>query len=74
MEEQKIPQRGPRRTRFAALWPDDDYVTLPATTRSLAWTNWPLFTVDMVQRGHSDETIHKIPGQNVLRVARAALV
>ena len=74
MEEQKIPQRRPRRTRFAALWPNDDYVTLPAMAQSLAWTNWPLFTVGMVQRGHSDETIRKILGKNVLRVARAALV
>ena len=74
MEEQKILQRRPRRTRFAALWPNDDYVTLPAMAQSLAWTNWPLFTVGMVQRGHSDETIRKILGKNVLRVARAALV
>jgi len=35
------------------------------------WTNWPLFTVGLVQRGHSDETIRKILGENVLRVARA---
>ena len=72
-EEQKIPRRRSGRTRFAALWPDDDYVTLPAMTQSLAWTNWPLFTVGMVQRGHSDDTIRKILGRNVLRVARAAL-
>ena len=41
-------------------------------TPSLAWTNWPLFNVGMVQLGHSDEAIRKIPGANVLRVARAA--
>ena len=72
-EEQKIPRRRHSRTRFAALWPDDDYVTHPAMTQSLAWTNWPLFTVGMVQRGHSDQVIRKILGGNVLRVARAAL-
>ena len=72
-ESRKVPQRGPRRTRFAALWPDDDFVTDAAMTQSLAWTNWPLFTVGMVQRGYSDESIRKILGGNVLRVARAAL-
>ena len=72
-EERKIPQRRRSRTRFAALWPDDDYVTRPAMTQSLAWTNWPLFTAGMVQRGHSDDAIRKILGGNVLRVARAAL-
>ena len=72
-EDRKIPLRDPKRTRFAALWPDDSFVTLPAMTQSLAWTNWPLFTVGMVQRGYSDDAIRKIVGGNVLRVARAAL-
>ena len=72
-EARKVPRRPPGRTRFAALWPDDDFVTTPSMTRSLAWTNWPLFTVGMVQKGYSDETIRKIVGGNVLRVARAAL-
>ncbi len=72
-ESRKVPDRGPGRTRFAALWPEDDFVTTPAMTRSLAWTNWPLFTVGMVQRGHSDAVIRKVLGGNVLRVARAAL-
>ena len=40
----------------------------PQGIQSLAWTNWPLFTVGMVQRGHSDEAIRKILGDNVLRV------
>ena len=71
-ESRKVPRRGPTRTRFAALWPADDFVETPAMTSSLAWTNWPMFTVGMVQRGHSDETIRKILGGNVLRVARAA--
>ena len=35
---------------------------------TLAWTNWPLFTVGLVQRGYSDEEIKKIIGGNVLRV------
>ena len=38
---------------------------------SLAWINWPLYTVGMVTRGFSDETIAKILGQNFLRVFAA---
>ncbi|MEO6811705.1 MAG: dipeptidase, partial [Isosphaeraceae bacterium] len=54
--------------RWEHLWPKDDYKETPQGVQSLAWTNWPLFTVGMVQRGHSDETIRKILGGNVLRV------
>ena len=46
---------------------------VPKMTSSIAWTNWPLFTVGLVQRGHSDEDIRKILGGNVMRVAQAAL-
>jgi len=45
----------------------------PKGGQSLAWTNWPLFTVGLVQRGYADEEIRKILGANVLRVARAVL-
>ena len=38
--------------------------------RSIAWGNWPLFTVGLVQRGFSDGEIRKIIGGNVLRVAQ----
>ena len=72
-ESRKISPRPPRRTRFAALWPEDDFPATPAMTESLAWTNWPLFTVGLVQRGYKDADIRKILGGNVLRVARAAL-
>ncbi|MBP5183278.1 MAG: membrane dipeptidase, partial [Lentisphaeria bacterium] len=40
---------------------------------TLAWTNWPLFTVGLVQRGYSDEEIRKIIGGNVLRVCRETM-
>ena len=73
VENRKIPPLGPRRTRFAALWPDDDFPTARAMTQSLAWTNWPLFTVGMVQRGLPDDAIRMILGGNVLRVVRSAL-
>lgn len=35
-----------------------------------AWTNWPLYTVGLVQRGFSDEEIRQIIGGNVMRVIR----
>lgn len=72
-ENKKIPKRPRARTEWRSLWPDDPYVTSPEATQSMAWTNWPLFTVGLVQRGYSDEDIRKIIGGNVLRVARAVL-
>ena len=41
--------------------------------QSLVWTNWPLFTVGLVQRGYVDEDIRKIIGGNFLRVATEVL-
>jgi hypothetical protein len=41
--------------------------------QSLAWTNWPLFAVGLVQRGYSDTDIQKIIDGNMLRVASAVL-
>jgi membrane dipeptidase len=73
-ERRKIPKSGRKRVRFAALWPKNALALEGAAAReSLAWTNWPLFTVGLVQRGYKDEDIQKILGGNVLRVARAAL-
>ena len=57
--------------KWEHLWPADDYRVPPQATESVAWTNWPLFTVGLVERGHSDETIAKILGGNMLRVWRA---
>ncbi len=57
--------------RWEHLWPVDDFKPAAHATQSLAWTNWPLFTVGLVQRGHSDAVIRKILGENMLRVARA---
>lgn len=77
-ERAKVPKRTDGRPalsvsgpRFEHLWPADDYRPKPHAVQSLAWTNWPLLTVGMVQRGHSDATIRKILGENVLRVTRA---
>jgi len=75
-EEQAPDPRPPsrRRSGWQALWPEHKG-GIPGAGRedppSLAWTNWPLFTVGLVQRGYSDEDIQKIVGGNVLRVARA---
>jgi membrane dipeptidase len=61
------------RPRFSSLWPPGALVARPQDTLSLSWTNWPLFTVGMVQRGYPDRDIEKILGGNMLRVARAAV-
>jgi membrane dipeptidase len=58
-------------SRWEHLWPPDSYRPAPQAAQTTAWTNWPLFTVGLVQRGHSDETIRKVLGENALRVARA---
>ena len=77
-ESAKVPPRPGSRPRWEALWAVDDPVHRSewkeeAMVRSTAWTNWPLFTVGMVQRGHSDDDIRKILGGNILRVAREVL-
>lgn len=74
-EMAKLPTRPQSRPRWENFWLPGDtiydpkYVNWP--DHSMAWTNWPMFTVGMVQRGHSDADIQKILGGNVLRVARA---
>ena len=72
-ENKKIPSRPRRRREFRSLWPADNFRAAAGASRSIAWTNWPLFTVGLVQRGHSDDDIRKIIGGNVLRVARVSL-
>ena len=73
-EQKKVPRRRRGRPDFRSLWPDDDYTTTGLARESLAWTNWPLFTVGLVQRGYSDEDIRKIMSGNVMRVAQESLV
>ncbi|MBK9167588.1 MAG: membrane dipeptidase [Bryobacterales bacterium] len=68
--ERRKLERMPQRMRWEALWPAGSSGILPQHP-SMAWTNWPLFTVGMVQRGFSDDEIRKVLGGNVLRVARA---
>jgi membrane dipeptidase len=70
-EARKIPARR-RRTPFQYFWPEGA-LGGGDTTGTLRWTNWPLFTVGMVQRGYTDAEIQQILSGNVLRVARATL-
>jgi membrane dipeptidase len=60
--------------RWEHLWPKDDYKTTIEAEQSIAWTNWPLFTLGMIMRGHSDDTIRKVIGGNMLRVLEANVV
>jgi len=43
----------------------------PKDTNSLAWTNWPLYTVGLVMRSLTDDEIRQIIGLNLLRVLEA---
>jgi membrane dipeptidase len=62
-------RRGPSRKRWEHLWPEGSLGRVPQHA-SVAWTNWPMFTVGLVQRGYSDADIQKIIGGNMLRVCR----
>lgn len=68
-----IPSRGRRRNRFASLWPEGALGGQLPKAVSLGWTNWPLVTIGLVQRGYQEEAIRKILGQNILRVCRDVL-
>jgi membrane dipeptidase len=72
-EERLKLRKGPAGSsdRWEHLWPRDDYVTTLEAEQSVAWTNWPMFTLGMIQRGHSDETIRQVLGGNMLRVLAA---
>lgn len=61
------------RPKWATFGTADNWTDRPEMRLSMLWTNWPLFTVGLVQRGHSEETIRKIIGGNMMRVARAVL-
>lgn len=63
-----------RREDFRSLWPKDDFIPTAEADLSLSWTNWPMYTVGLVQRGYSDDDIRKILGGNVMRVSRACMV
>ncbi|HRJ73013.1 MAG TPA: membrane dipeptidase [Terrimicrobiaceae bacterium] len=69
-----VTPRPHQRPRWENFWPPDDSLflpewNLPQQHQSMTATNWPLITVGLVQRGHSDEVIRHILGENMLRVA-----
>lgn len=72
-ENKKVPKRPRRRTRFASLWPEGALGGNWPDRASLAWTNWPLVTVGLHQRGYTDEQIQKVIGGNILRVCQEVL-
>ncbi len=73
-EYNKVRSDRQDRAAWESYWPSDSYPNDPSEKmQSMSWTNWPLFTVGMVQLGYSDDNIQKILGGNALRVARAAL-
>ncbi|MBX7210961.1 MAG: dipeptidase [Verrucomicrobiaceae bacterium] len=57
--------------RWEHLWPKDDFQTTPEAEQSVAWSNWPIFTLGMIMRGHRDEDIRQVIGGNVMRVLKA---
>jgi membrane dipeptidase len=61
------------RTQFRSLWPPGSLTPKPQASLSMSWTNWPLFTIGLVQRGFKDEEIRQIVGGNVMRVSQAVL-
>jgi membrane dipeptidase len=77
-ENRKLPTSRALRSRWEALWPENDPVRSGEwkqdhQMQSLCWTNWSLYTVGLVQRGYSDADIRKIIGGNILRVAKDVL-
>lgn len=60
--------------RWRGNWNSSNHPVSPSDENlagSLAWTNWPLYTVGLVTRGYSDDDIEKILGKNFLRVLDA---
>ena len=57
--------------RWEHLWPKDDFVATPEADLSVSWSNWPMFTLGMIMRGHSDDAIRRVIGGNVMRVVKA---
>ena len=72
-ESAKIPKLPRSRTAWRYFWPAGSLRPQPQARLSIAWTNWPLFTVGLVQRGYKDEEIRKIIGGNMMRVCRQSM-
>ena len=71
------PMQIKTRKNFESYWPSSwgKYrVETDVDRNSLAWTNWPMFTLGMHIRGYSDEDIRKIIGLNVKRVCEQTMM
>lgn len=67
------PGRGIFRSGWTGAWREGCAARPCARGEAtLKWTNWPLFTVGLVQRGYRDEDIRKLLGLNLLRVLEAS--
>ncbi|NLZ45644.1 MAG: dipeptidase [Clostridiales bacterium] len=65
-----------KRKNYESFWPAEwgKYrVKIDPDYNSLAWTNWPIFTLGMHMRGYSDEDIRKILGLNIMRVCKQTM-
>ena len=64
-----------QRDIFENFWAPQpkNFTVKPEHFLSSAWSNWPLYTVGLVQRGFRDEDIQKIIGGNVMRVFKATV-
>ena len=69
----RITRRPGGRTAWRSLWPNDTFRASPEALQSISWTNWPLFTVGLVQRGYKEEEIRQIIGGNMLRVCQDSI-
>ena len=75
--EERIAQRRASDAAPSTQWPADDPILQAGAFDechhgSLAWTNWPLFTVGLVQRGYADVDVRGIIGGNALRLIRTS--
>ncbi len=71
VEYNKIPRRRRLRASWESLWPVP-MPPEPPSQETMAWTNWPLFTVGLVKRGYSDSDIQKIIGGNAVRMVKTS--
>jgi membrane dipeptidase len=65
----------PRGKAYEQFWPAPPAGAAVSSTpdNTLVWTNWPLLSAGLVQRGFSDSDIQKLIGLNFLRVADAVM-
>jgi len=67
-EQKRVPKTGPARKRWESFWPADA-IKRSGNPLSMAWTNRPMSTERMVQRGRSGGDPGGSRGQHVSRSA-----